>query len=119
MTAIRISRICDAGPDLLSNPKGGNCKRLIMKNVMNLVNQQNVDALTKLYQVPHWVAWYDLDYGGNPKGIFTAACPPEALHALENGIYQHVIIEFSEKIMKPAASTHLDALIISWNKYPR
>ena len=86
-TAKRISRTCNAGPYEVSRPKVGSCKRLIMKDVMTLVSENNKDALEALYQVPHFVAWFDLDYGGNPEGIFTAACPPEVLHALENGIY--------------------------------
>lgn len=117
--AKRISRICDAGPNQLLKPKIGCCKRLVMQDVMDLVTEQDEEALKELYQVPHWVAWYDLDYGGNPEGIFTAACPPEPLHALKNGIYQHAIREFFDHILKATSSSYLDALIISWNSYPR
>src|SRR5687767_3572150 len=83
----KILSSCDAGPNKLSNRKVGTCKRLKMKDIMSLVSEADVDALNESYQVPHYVAWFDLDYGGNPKGIFTATCLPEALHALENGIY--------------------------------
>ena len=79
-TLRRISRMCNAGPSQLCNPKIGSCKRLIMQDIMNLLRSENYEALFDLYQAQYWVAWFDLDYGGNPEGIFTAACTPEALH---------------------------------------
>ena len=63
-------------------------------------------------------AWFDLDYGGNPEGIFTAACPPEALHALENGIFLYVLKELFAKILNLKTCGHLDAHVYSWNNYP-
>ena len=118
-SALRISRTCDAGPHLLSNPKAFSCKRLMMNNVISLVNNKNLEQLQELYQAPHWIPWFDLNYGGNPEGIFTAACPPEALHALENGIYQYVIHELYKHLLKPASSVLLDKHIKSWHEYPR
>lgn len=117
-TAKRISRTCNAGPEQLSNPRVGSCSRIIMREIMTLVNDNKEEELNNLYQVPHWVAWFDLDYGGNPEGIFTAACPPEALHALENGIYFHVLKELFAGILKPTASALIDAVANSWNQYP-
>ena len=82
-TARRISRMCDAGPKHLSRIKVGTCKCLKMHDFIDYVNQDDKDSLMRLYQASHWNAWFDVDYGGNPEGIFTAACPLEALHALE------------------------------------
>jgi hypothetical protein len=31
-------------------------------------------------------AWFDVGYGGCCYGIFSAACPVKALHALKNGL---------------------------------
>ena len=90
--------MCNAGPEQLAKPSIGSCKRLIMKDIMDYVKEEKYDALHDLYQAPHWIAWFDLDYGGNPEGIFSAACPPEALHALENGIYFHVLQELFKVI---------------------
>ncbi len=89
-----------------------------MTDVMKLVSEGNKSALSVLYQVPHWVAWFDLDYGGNHEEIFTAACPPEALHALENGIYQHVLEELFNQVIKTTTAAKLDTHIKNWNKYP-
>ena len=117
-TARRISQTCDAGPSHLSNPVARSCSRLLMKDVINLVQEEDGNRLYDLYQAQHWIAWFDLDYGGNPEGIFTAACPPEALHALENGIFLHVLKELFENILNPRTCGHLDAHVYSWNNYP-
>ena len=68
--------MCDAGPTELQSPKIGTCKRIIMQDVMDNVERNNTAYLEDLYQAPHWIAWFDLDYRGNPEGIFSAACPP-------------------------------------------
>ena len=91
-TARRISRICDAGPQHLGNPKIGNCSRLHMQDIMDLVIENDIEALHALYQAPHWIAWFDIDYSGNPEGIFSAACPLEPLHALEKGIFKYILV---------------------------
>ena len=64
-----------------------------MSDVAENVKINNTEYLLKLYQNPHQNAWFELDYKGNPEGIFTAACPPEALHALENEIFMHLLKE--------------------------
>ena len=89
-----------------------------MKDVMQFVHEQDGNALYDLYQAQHWIAWFDLDYGRNPEGIFTAACPPEALHALENGIFLHVLKELFNEILNPRTCGHLDGHVYSWNNYP-
>ena len=96
-TAKVISRMCDAGPYQLFNPEIGSCQRLQMQDMMDLVTNSDFDALENLFQAPHWIAWFDLNYRGNPEGIFSAACPPEPLHALENGIFQHLLKELFRK----------------------
>jgi hypothetical protein len=62
------------------------CKRISMVKVMQLVADNNVDALHSINQYNVHSAWFDVGYGGCRFGIFSAACPVEALHALENGL---------------------------------
>src|SRR5688572_21563277 len=90
-----------------------------MQDTMDLVNNQDIDALEALYQAPHCKAWFKVDYGSNPKGIFTAACPHKALHALENGISQHLLKVLFKEILKPQRSAFLDQHVNRWNSYPR
>ena len=63
---------------------------------MEKVQQNNKEYLENIYQAKHWIAWFDLDYGGNLEGIFTAACPPKALHAQKRYIfaYSATILQF-------------------------
>src|SRR5688572_5082348 len=68
--ARRISRTCDAGCNQLEEPIAGQCNRIIMKDVMDLVELKNWNGLSELYQAQHWISWFDIDYGGNPEGIF-------------------------------------------------
>ena len=89
-----------------------------MNDIIELVHTQNYTALFDLYQSQHWNAWFDLDYGGNPEGIFTAACPPEALHSLENGIIFHILKELFSVIMDTNSCGLLDSHCSSWNNYP-
>ena len=75
---------------------------------MNYITKDDTKALYNFYQAPHWIAWFDVDYGGNPEGIFSAACPPEPLHALENGIFKHILVEFFKSILTPKSKGMLD-----------
>ena len=86
-STLRISRTCDAGTHILSSPKAFSCKGLMMNDVITLVNNKNLEQLQELYQAPHWIPWFDLNYGGNPEGIFTAACPQK--------LYMHWKTEFT------------------------
>jgi hypothetical protein len=117
-SARRISRTCDATCEHLANPTVDSCNRIIMNDVKKLVIEQKWDKLYDLYQAQHWISWFDVDYGGNPEGIFSAACPPEALHALENGIFQHVLNEFFNQVLKSKTRAGVDRLVSSYNEYP-
>jgi len=45
--------------------------------------------------------FFDIDHGGLPGGVFSAASLPEALHALENGIMLHSLKEVFYTILSP------------------
>lgn len=117
--AKRISCMCNAGPQELQSPKIGSCTKLLMQDVMTKVEQDDEMYLENIYQARHWISWFELDYGGNPEGIFTAACPPEALHALENGIFLHILQQFFKVTLKKPICSLLDEHVSSWNKYPK
>ena len=55
--------------------------------------------------------------GGNQKDIFTAACPPEALHALVNGFFLYILREVFDKIFQPHICAMLDTHTYTWNTY--
>jgi hypothetical protein len=62
------------------------CKRMSMVKIWALVDTNNVAALQAINQYNVHSVWFDVGYGGCRYGIFSAATPVEALHALENGL---------------------------------
>ena len=70
-------------------------------------------------QSKQYQAFFDIEYGGSPGGGFTAACPPETLHALENGIILHCLKELFQEILTPAQHCKLDHIVQTWTKLPR
>jgi hypothetical protein len=57
-----------------------------MVQIMQLVKDNRQDILDDFNQYNVDNAWFDVSYGGCQCGIFSAVCPIEPLHALENGI---------------------------------
>ena len=52
-------------------------------------------------------ARFKVDFGGCPYGIFSAACPVEPLHAVENGLITMCLnILFEELIWSPSQKHH-------------
>jgi len=62
-------------------------------------------------QTPSWLAFFDIDYGGLPGGMFTAACSPEALQLLENGLINHCLKELFERFIPKATQQRLYATV--------
>src|SRR5688572_31640280 len=52
-------------------------------------------------------------------GVFTAACPPEALHSLENGLVLHCLKQLFEEILTEPVRANLDNIVQQWLKYPK
>jgi hypothetical protein len=71
--------------------------------------------LESLYQTQCWNLFFEVkNYRSNPSGIFVAACPPEGLHALEQGIFKHLLEEVLGNYLKPEQIAILDPIIQSW-----
>ena len=62
------------------------CQKIVSNRIRHLVESRNRVELQKLNQYCVKNAWFKVDFGGCPYGIFSAACPVEPLHSLENGI---------------------------------
>ena len=117
--ARRICHMCDATPAVYDSRKPNKCNLLIMEEMKQLCIDKDLKKLYDLMQYPTWQAFYDIDYGGLPGGVFTAACPPEALHSLENGLVLHCLKEMFESVMSEKTKTQLDAVVQHWVSYPR
>ena len=119
LTARRISRACDATPDNYSDVSKDSCSFLLMDSIIKLVNDEEWTELDALYQAPFWNPFFEVDYGANPYGIFLAACPPEGLHALEQGVFKHLLEEILGVYLKPEQIAILDRVVQSWVGRPR
>ena len=65
-------------------------------------------------------AWYKVNFGGCKYGIFSAACPIEPLHAIENGIIPDCIkILYHEYIKSSKDLAKLDDLVQQLTELPR
>jgi hypothetical protein len=117
----RISCSCNGKAEIFGNYDIGCCTCLIMSDIMALFDtctEQTQDQLFNLYQQPHWNSFFDLQYG-HQYGIFTAACPTEALHALENGLIKDTLNEIFHNIFASQQLTDLDAYIQQWCLLPK
>ena len=119
ITAKRISRCCDATAANYEDFSPESCSFLNMEDIMEMVNQQRWADLDDLYQAQCWNPFFDVDYGANVSGIFVAACPPEGLHALEQGIFKHLLEEVLGTVLKPEQIARLDREVQSWVSQPR
>lgn len=95
------------------------CRRMIMSRIQSLVVNNEFDKLDQINQYHVHNAWFDVSYGGCKYGIFSAACPVEALHAMENGLVKQCLqVLFTDSLNKSARG-RLDLLaqeLYSWDR---
>jgi hypothetical protein len=77
----RVCRKCNVKGSELDNPDI-ECKKISMEKMKEYVKDNNKEKLRKYNQFNVTSAWYDVCYGRCKFGIFSAASPIEALHAL-------------------------------------
>ena len=114
----RLCRKCNVRGDQWGDPFV-ECKRMSMLKILKLVDSNNVEALKAINQYNVHSAWFDVGYGGCRFGIFSAACPVEALHALENGLMPDVIKVLFVEEMSPALLKRLDGLAKALHRVAR
>ncbi len=54
-----------------------------------------------------------------PGGVFTAACSPDALHSLENGLILHCLKQLFDKVLRDAAKACLDGIVQKQILFPK
>ena len=86
------------------------CKRIVSKRIEHWVNNKMSDRLKSMNQYEVDNAWFKVNFGGCPYGIFSAACPVEPLHALENGIIADCIKVMYARIGSTSYLAELDEL---------
>jgi hypothetical protein len=90
-----------------------------MVRIMQLVKDNRQDILDDFNQCNVHNAWFDVSYGGCRFGIFSAACPIEPLHSLENGIIPDCLTILFKDEMRPALKAELNSLVRRLTLLPR
>ena len=115
----RPCRKCNVHGSMLGDPYA-ECRRISQTRIMDLIQKGDTQRLDVLCQYHTPSAWFDLDYGGCKFGIFSAACPVEGLHALENGLILHMLKTLlKHDITGATAKRQLDDLIRRLGRLPR
>ena len=114
----RLCRKCNVRGDESGDPLV-QCKRISMVKMMKLVEDDRQDILDQFNQYNVHNAWFDVSYGGCRFGIFSAACPIEPLHSLENGIIPDCLTILFKDVMRPAHKAELDSLVRRLTLLPR
>ena len=114
----RLCRKCDIAGWESGNPHA-ECSNIIMEDVIYLVQNDEDQKLKDMNQYKVHNAWFDVDFGGCPYGIFSAACPVEPLHALENGLMTECIKVLYNRIGSSSKLARLDELGRKLTKLPR
>ena len=119
MKAKRICRMCDATPAVYDSKEMDNCNMLVLDDIKQMCLNKDEEQLESLMQSVNYQAFFDVDYGGSPGGVFTAACPPEALHSLENGLVLHCLNQLFKEILGQPAKASLNDIVQQWLTYPK
>ena len=105
----RLCRKCNVRGDQAGDPFVV-CRRMSMVKIQALVEANDVDALRAFNQYNVDCAWFHVGYGGCRFGIFSAVCPVEALHALENGLMSDCFNKLFKEEMTPCQLDQMDKL---------
>jgi hypothetical protein len=81
----RLCRQCNIAGDESGDPLV-KCKKMSMVKIRQYVLAGEAATLRLISQNNVYSAWFDCDFGGCELGVFSAAMPVEALHAVEGGI---------------------------------
>ena len=114
----RLCRKCNVRGDESGDPLV-KCKRISMLKMMQLVQDNRQDILDQFNQYNVHNAWFDVSYGGCRFGIFSAACPIEPLHSIENGIIPDCLTILFKEEMRAAHKAQLDSIVRRLTRLPR
>jgi hypothetical protein len=82
-----------------------------MTAMVKLVLKNKTAELDAMCQHDVYSAWFDVDFGGCPFGVFSAAMPVEALHSLEGGLIKDSLEMLYVHDLKEAKCIRLDEMV--------
>ena len=90
-----------------------------MRKIKEYQINQQMDLLKKICQQNVYVAWFDVCFGGDPHGVFSAAMPIEALHSMEGGLIKDSLAILFGEDLKELPCKALDVEIKAMLKWDR
>ena len=114
----RLCRKCNVQGRESGNPLV-ECQKITTNQVIKLLQNNDMEGLKQMNQYNVQNAWFKVDFGGCEFGIFSAACPVEPLHALENGIIDDCLDVLLKKIGPARLLARLDVLARNLVDLPR
>jgi hypothetical protein len=114
----RLCRKCNVRGDQSGDPLV-QCKKMSMVKIMQLVREDQQETLDQFNQYNVHNAWFDVSYGGCRFGIFSAACPIEPLHSIENGIIPDCLTILFKDEMSSSQKPQLDSIVRRLSLLPR
>ena len=117
-TLKRLCRQCNVRGDQAGNPYV-KCHKMSMLKIRDYQIQGRTDLLERICQQNVYVAWFDVCFGGDPCGIFSAAMPVEALHSLEAGLIKDSLEILFTEDLKPRGCHMLDCLVKKMTTWER
>ena len=114
----RLCRQCNVSGEESGDP-WVECQKMCMNKIKQYVLNNDVEQLKSISQNNVYCAWFDVDFGGCNRGVFSAAMPVEALHAIEGGICKDVLSILFNTDLKPAKCGLLDIIacdMCRWDK---
>ena len=106
----RLCRQCNVSGNESGDPLV-KCRKMSMVKIRQYVLDGEVDILKSISQNNVYTAWFDCDFGGCALGVFSAAMPVEALHAVEGGLMKYVAKILYEVDLKASMCGQLDILV--------
>ena len=96
------------------------CNKIVQDDIIKLLRAKNFNALDNLNQYHVYSAWFKVSFGACKYGIFSAGCPTEALHSLENGLIKDSITVLIKEMLTKTTSADLDVILKymarGWNR---
>jgi hypothetical protein len=117
MDCPRVSMTCDCSTENAANIRV-TCNRIKQADVQQLVRNNDIAALHAMRQRPTNLAFFDVDCGNDPYGIFSMVMT-EPLHSLESGLFPYIMDVLLHHIRGDTNRARLDRLIMEMARTPR
>jgi hypothetical protein len=118
-TMKRLCRKCNVSGKNAGDPFV-RCEKISMTKMNHCLATNDTERLKRYNQYNISSPWFELQYGGDRFGIFSAAMPVEPLHSVELGLIDYCLgILWNEYIVNKPTQAAIDREVAKWESLPR